>query len=267
MSARQTIVSAVLLSAVYVSNVIFTNKPTATTTVRRSTHGLDVDVVGQQLDTCYGHGYTFLDYIYALGRGDTAAGKFMYSSELGKHCRTKLNLTVTGERSLLLFDEYVLDNVRFYEGDGIDLEISKDARFDIQPVERLPAQLTYFNRTSILLSFAEHEYDDAEPIFVSQTIAAVQDDRDVVGGGDSAAAKLSVLSGFTVYTVMENGYIVILFVSDRPKLYYIHQRDEQRRLFNTGGYDIVISRLLRHEADCIRYVDCFTRFLSKTGNQ
>lgn len=174
----------------------------------------------------------------------------MYSYELGKHCRTKLNLIVTDQRSLLLFEEYVLDNVQFYEDDGIDLENGKNARFDFQLVERLAGQLTYFNRTSILLSMAE-------PIFVSQT--AVQDDQDVVVGG----AKLSALSGFTVYTIMENGYIVILFVSDRPELYYIHQRDEQRRLFNTRGYNIVISRLLRHEF----LVVCETRSQKKKKNK
>lgn len=243
-SLRQATASILLMSGIYLSNVLF-NVPDSTKSVNDSKTIDDGSFSMFQypmsvlrstssdkltLGTCR----LLADNSFSKMIEPYYNDRVFYSDSLGRHCRVKLNITIDhGVVTIYETFTFKIDNVYkslVLNDDTNDVELEFD-EYDINNdyVDSTdpPYYVKFINKTGIELSFNAHPYDD--------TIHT-----------DDAA-------GIILYAIRNLETLYIIIISERLKVYVLESATERELSRN---YESYIFKVLKYEPECSKYIHC-----------
>lgn len=236
-SIRQTLASILLMSGVYVSNIVFnyTSTENNTETINPFTplrslfiyENVSADTIKPVLGVCRtsDSGFASLAEPYFNDR-------VFYNRILGRHCRVKLNITIDNTE-LIVYDLYnfpvhgIYENKEvFCDDDDYNHRERATGSFIYDTINQ-PIYFEFINKTSVELSFRAHPYDDV-------------------------SAELSN-TGIVIYAIRTDDTVYVVIVGFRVKI-YILKYDNERTL--TKQYERHIFKILKDEPDCSKYIHC-----------
>lgn len=249
-SARQAVVSVLLMSGVYVSNLIFNNNlSNSTETVSekdsKASYAFQyynlpslssTDNERPKLGACRLSIDSLVPKIIEPYYND----QVFYSDALGRHCRVKLNVSVADDGCIWFYGDFKFKIDQVYKSDtimGDNIDNRNPQQLSFRPYRRTNDDYVYedvvdrqlifefVNKTSIELSFNPHPYDDVS----------------------------SSNDGIILYAIRDVETLYIIIIAEQLKIYAIDYKSEQTLSRN---YEFDIYKVLRYESDCSKYVHC-----------
>lgn len=251
-SLRQAAVSFLLMSGVYVSNLLFNVSNRSSSKIVNDSESVDNDSFSilrypiSVLKSSNANGQTTLGACRLLA--DNPFSKIVepyyndqvfYSDSLGRHCRVKLNITIHHE-TVTIYETFAFKINHRYESFVVDEDSSndlnvkelsvKDDEYDDYDDDSMMYHhyVEFINKTGIELSFNAHPYDD---------VAIADDER----------------RGLVLYAIRNLETLYIIIIGERVKVYVVKYTTERALSRN---YESHIFKVLRYEPDCSKYVHC-----------
>lgn len=250
-SARQAVASILLMSGVYVSNLMF-NKPSSNLSETASEEDVRQPSVSSyafqyynlpssdepKLGTCR----LSIDSLVSKIIEPYYSDQVFYSDVLGRHCRVKLNVSVADDDRIWFYEKFNYKIDQMYKSDTVmgdhdDINNSNQRQLSFRPYRHTNDGYAYedgrfvepifnfVNKTSIELSFNPHPYDDV----------SLSND------------------GIILYAIRDVETLYIIIIAEQLKIYAIDYKSEQTLSRN---YEFDIYKVLRYESDCSKYVHC-----------